>query len=393
MHKLATHMFLRTGLVFLAVLTTLTGIVWVTQALRRFDLVTAKGQAIVTYLGMTFLAVPFLTTVVAPFALVIAMVVVLSSMHSDSELVALTAAGGSHRQVAWPFVGLGLIVGIWVAFISLFAGPQSLQTLRDMTNQIRADVVANVLQPGRFVEIDENFTFHIRNRAGDGSLEGLFIYDSRDPEFLFTYTAERGRVVEALGRSLVVMENGTIERTRRADQSSTFVAFGSYGFDLSELQPEGNDRPYQVNERTILQLLATPRDDPFRARREDQFQAEIHNRLTVGLYPVVMVLAVLLFLGLPRTTRGGRAAAVTGALLTATLVRIAGFLVAGFAASNAAFIPLVWAVPLGLLAVLGFAILTGRQPALPAFIADPLDRMTERARVLADRTVKAGSGG
>ncbi|WP_181706877.1 LptF/LptG family permease [Chthonobacter rhizosphaerae] len=390
MSRLAVHIFARTGVVFLAVLATLTGIVWVTQALRRFDLVTAKGQAIATYLGMTFLAVPFLTTVVAPFALAIAIIVVLNAMHSDSELVAINAAGGSHRQIARPFVMLGLIVGIWVAFISLFAGPQALQTLRDMTNRIRADVVANVLQPGRFVEIDEDFTFHIRNRAGDGSLEGLFIYDSRDPVFLFTYTAERGRVVEALGRSLVVMENGTIERTRRADQSSTFVAFGSYGFDLSELQPEGTDRPYQVNERTIVELITTPVDDPFRAKREDQFQAEIHNRLTVGVYPLLMVLAVLVFMGLPRTTRGGRAAAVVSAMLAATGVRIAGFLVAGAAGSNAALIPLVWAVPGGLMVVLGAAFWAGRQPALPGFVTDAADRVAEWARALAARAVKAG---
>ncbi|HUG61469.1 MAG TPA: LptF/LptG family permease, partial [Methylomirabilota bacterium] len=99
MWRLGRHIFNRAAIGFLAILATLTGIVWVTQALRRFDLVTAKGQALAAYFTITFLAVPFLIGIVAPFALVIAVAVVLNAMHADSELVAMNAAGASQRQV------------------------------------------------------------------------------------------------------------------------------------------------------------------------------------------------------------------------------------------------------------------------------------------------------
>ena len=153
MWRLGIHVFNRVAVGFLAVLATLTGIVWVTQALRRFDLVTAKGQAIAAYFTMTFLALPFLVGIVAPFALVIAAAVVLNAMHADSELVAVNAAGASQRQVLAPFLVLSLLVAAVLAWLSLFAGPQALQTLRDMTNRVRADIVANVVQPGRFVDL------------------------------------------------------------------------------------------------------------------------------------------------------------------------------------------------------------------------------------------------
>nr|WP_244636040.1 LptF/LptG family permease [Chthonobacter albigriseus] len=390
MRRLGLHLFLRTSVVFSAVLATLTLIVWVTQALRRFDLVTAKGQAIATYLGMTLLAVPFLVSVVAPFSLVIAMVVVLNSMHAGSELVAINAAGASQRQVAAPFIVLSLIVAVLVAWIGLFAGPQSLQALRDQTNRIRADVVANVVQPGRFVEIDENFTFHIRNRAGDGSLEDLFIYDARDPEFVFTYTAERGRVVNAVEKTLVVMETGTIERTRRDDGSSTYVAFGSYAFDLTELKAAGDkERPYQPNERTITELYGTPLDDPYRKEREDRFRAEIHTRLTAPLYPVAMALTTFLFLGFPTTTRSGRTAALAGGIVVSALIRVVGFALAGLAAADEMWLPVVWGVPILFILASAVSLWLGVQPFVPRFLAEPLERLSDFIRRSADRMINA----
>lgn len=393
MRLLALHIFTRTAVVFLGVLATLTALVWVTQALRRFDLVTAKGQAIATYLWMTVLAVPFLVSIVAPFALIIAMVVVLNAMHSGSEVVAANAAGASHRQLAAPFLVLAVIVSLLVSWIVMLAGPQSLQALRDMTNRIRADVVANVIQPGRFVEMEDGFTFHIRNRAGDGSLEDLFIYDARDPEYVYTYSAERGRVIEALGRTLVVMETGTIERSRRSDGSATFVAFGSYGFDLSELQENTEGpRPYAANERTIGELLATPLDDPYRAAREDRFRSEIHSRLTIAFYPIAMAMTVFLFLGFPTTSRSGRTAAVIGALIAGALVRVAGFALAGVAQTDAAFVPVVWAVPILITLAAAVSLWFGIQPYVPRLIADPMERLSEWARASAERMVKAGGG-
>lgn len=392
MTRLGLYIFNRAAIGFIAVLATLTGIVWVTQALRRFDLVTAKGQALAAYFTMTFLAVPFLVGIVAPFALVISIAVVLNAMHADSELVAINAAGGSQRQVLRPFLLLSVLVAALIAWIGLFSGPQALQALRDMTNRVRADVVANVVQPGRFVDLEGGITFHIRNRAGDGSLEGLFIRDTRSPEFLYTYTAERGRVVETLGRTLVVMENGTIERDAASTAATTFVAFGSYAFDLSDLQADGQPSPYKVSERTITQLFETPADDPYRLSREDQFRSEIHVRLATILYPVAMTLALFVFLGLPRTTRTGRGLALLGGIAIASLIRLAGFGIAGLAASNAAFVPALYLLPLAVIAFAGISIVLGVQPFVPAPIANLGYAGAERAMSLVARWRTGGAG-
>ena len=50
---------------FLIILVALTGIIWMTQALRGIDLMTGQGQSILVFLGITGLAIPVLAMIIA----------------------------------------------------------------------------------------------------------------------------------------------------------------------------------------------------------------------------------------------------------------------------------------------------------------------------------------
>ncbi|WP_368681342.1 LptF/LptG family permease, partial [Acinetobacter baumannii] len=57
---------MRTTLVaFLLILVSLTGVIWITQALRGIDLMTGQGQSILVFLGVTGLAIPLLAMIIA----------------------------------------------------------------------------------------------------------------------------------------------------------------------------------------------------------------------------------------------------------------------------------------------------------------------------------------
>ena len=66
------YVFKISAVAFLATLLGLTGVIWITQALREFDLLTAKGQTILIFLTVTGLSIPALVTIIAPVALFIA---------------------------------------------------------------------------------------------------------------------------------------------------------------------------------------------------------------------------------------------------------------------------------------------------------------------------------
>lgn len=370
MRRFGTYLFSRTIYAFLGVMLTLAGIAWVTQALRRFDLVTAKGQAIAVYFGLTMLSMPRVLSVVAPFALVVALVLILQRLQAESGIVAITAAGVSQRRLVFPFVMAAVTVAIFIAVLSFWFNPTASRSVMDMMQTVRADIVANVIQPGRFTQVDSGLTFHIRNRDGDGSLLDLFILDERNPEFSYTYTAKRGRVAEVGGRSMIVMEQGTIERKTKLTGASTFVTFGSYAFDLSQLSSKSGTANYGLSEQTLGELFELRKSDS-----DPELAPEIMNRLAEPIYPFAQTLAVFLFLGFPTSNRRGQTLPVTMAIIVGSLVRILGFAVMGISKG---------APEISIMAVVAPALLTVAFALMIAFGVHPvvstgfMDRLVDR---------------
>ena len=310
---------------FPAGLLILTLIIWSTQALQRLDLVTAKGQTFAVFLELTVLAVPFLATLLAPIAFVIAMVAVYDGLNRDSELVVVGAAGaGRLRLLAPAMVAAGFCALLVLAGV-VYLGPAGLAKARVMLTKVRADVVTSIVQPGRFIEIEDGLTVHIRDRLADGTLQGLVLNDSRSPDVTTTYLAETGRVVETEGNTLLVMTNGSVQRLERPDNELTIVAFDAYGFDLTDLTSGPVSTTFRPSERTLMELITPDPDDEYRAEREGRFQIELHDRLSQPLAPFVYALMAFLFVGDPRMHRQSRMAGVVAAALAVGAVRAATY--------------------------------------------------------------------
>ena len=84
---------------FAVVLVSLTAVIGITQALHDFDLMTSQGQTVLVFVGITGLIVPLLVLVIAPIALLIAVVHVLNKLSADLEIVAMNASGMSFLPV------------------------------------------------------------------------------------------------------------------------------------------------------------------------------------------------------------------------------------------------------------------------------------------------------
>ncbi|MEM6849078.1 MAG: LptF/LptG family permease, partial [Pseudomonadota bacterium] len=176
-------------------------------------------------------------------------------------------------------------------------------------------------QPGRFLTIEDDLTVHIRDRTADGLLDGLLLDDRRDPTLAMTYTAEQGRVVEAEGNTLLIMENGTVQRMERPADELTVVAFDVYGFDLTALAGADRATTFRPSERTLWELLNPAPDDIYRAEREARFTVEIHDRISQPLHPLVYALVVFLFVGDPRMHRQSRFAGIIAAGIAVAAIR------------------------------------------------------------------------
>src|SRR5208282_3093597 len=97
-----------------------------------------------------------------------------------------------HRHERRRRLAAAFVVSLLVAAMAAYVSPSALREMRDWGTQVRADILSNIVQPGRFATMGGNLTFHIADRRPNGLLLGIFLDDRRDPNEHATYLAEQG---------------------------------------------------------------------------------------------------------------------------------------------------------------------------------------------------------
>ena len=325
MGSIDRYIFKTTLTAFVMVLVSLTGVIWITQALRDIDLMTGEGQTILTFLGLTSLIIPALVLIISPIALMIAVSHTLNKLATDSEIIVMNAAGFSPFRLFRPFLYATCVVALLVAFISAYLAPDGLRLLKQWSAEITADVLTNILQPGRFAQLDQNLTIRIRERKPGGVLEGVFIDDRRDPTMRVTIVADHGTVIKNDHGSFLVLEKGVLQRLEASKRDPAMIEFDSNAFDMSQYSKRGGDVTLGIRERYVWELLAPADDDPMYEQLPGQFRAELHERFMAPVYPFAFAALTFAFLGAPRTTRQSRNFSIGGSILAVFSLRMIGF--------------------------------------------------------------------
>jgi lipopolysaccharide export system permease protein len=374
------YIFRTTFGAFLLILITLTGIIWITRALREIDLITNQGQTILVFLGITGLLIPILAQVIAPIAFVIAVVYAIDKLNGDAELVVMNAAGMSPWRLFRPFLAAAVTVALLVGFISAYLSPSLQRELRDRATRVRTDLVTTIVQPGRFLTIEGGLTFHIRERRLNGELSGILIDDRRSPEMRSTFLAEQGSIVQKDGGTFLLLENGSIQRLEKGRGEPRIVMFDRYAFDLSRFT---NDAPAQVTnrparERYLWELFASDPNDPLVKAQPGHFRADLHDRLLAPIYPLAFVVIAFAAIGGPRTTRQSRGFAVALAIGGVAVLRMIGFACIVLSIQTPAALVVLYGSVLFACVLGALAIRRGVTIELPAWLTNLLSSISER---------------
>jgi lipopolysaccharide export system permease protein len=392
MTRIERYIF-RTALVaFLAGLFALTAVIWVTQALRQFDLLTSKGQTIILFFTMTGLTIPSLIAIIAPVALFAGVLYSLNKLNGDSELVVMSASGVSPARLLRPFVILFFCVFAMVGAMTLKVMPWSFDVIQELTARIHADFITNFARAGAFTELEAGFVFHYRERGPDGSLRGVFMQDRRDRAHITSYIAEVGQTVEKDGLNYLVLAKGSYQRPQESGDSA-MVTFDNYTIDLSQFMPR-DQAAKRPRERSTAELLYPDPKDETAQRLGGKLRAELLDRLVGPLYAFAGGLIGFAALGEARTTRQGRSLAIGVAVLIFSLVRLMGIA----ASTQVPTKPIVaeyfvWAIPFATCIVCFDVIFHGPLFHLQAHIRqigagifhDPLSRLQARVRQITAR--------
>jgi lipopolysaccharide export system permease protein len=377
MGSIGRYIFRTTFGAFMLVLVSLTSAIWLTQALRDVDLMTGQGQTIVAFVGITSLVIPQLVMVIAPVALVVAVAYILNKLATDSEIIVMNGAGMRPLALLKPFLAVTVLASLLLTAISAYVAPESLRMLRRWITEVRADLVSNLVQPGRFTAIEHGLAFYIRERRPNGLLGGLMMDDRRDPLQRVTIIAEQGETLKNANGTFLLLEKGSIQRHEAKQRDPNIIAFDRYAFDLSQFSAGSQIIKYSVRERYFWQLIAPDAKDPLFIEQPGQFRAELHDRLLGPIYPFAFVLIAFSFLGAPRTTRQSAAWSITMVILAVSGLRLLGFACTVLSVKYSIAVAVQYTAVFGSMAASLYIISRGLIVEQPAFMSRSLSAVRD----------------
>jgi lipopolysaccharide export system permease protein len=356
MSLLSRYIFRQIMFPFVMVTVIITAVAWLTQATKLLDLIILQGQGAGIFFRLTLLFIPSLAGLIAPVGLLIASIYTLNRMNQDSEIAVIYAAGSGKWQIVRPFLLASLLVTLIVIAINTYIMPKSLQALRAEISQIRADIVANLLQPGRFFSPTKGVTIYFRERNKNNDMLGVLIHDKRNRAEQVTIVAQRSALVSNKSGNFMVFFNGSIQRKSPSEENVNLVAFTQYSYDLSELSPESKISFLKPKEKFISDLYNPDPLDPYYRGWPEKVRSELHRRLISIIYPLVFTLISLAFLANAQTARQGQIIRILLAIFSVALVRGLGLALTNLSGKKDWAVLLVYGLPIMVIIISLYAI-------------------------------------
>jgi lipopolysaccharide export system permease protein len=282
MSRLGRYIFRQLFWTGLLVLASLTCVVWLIQSLRFVEMIVNRGLSVPVFIWFTALLLPSFISVILPMAMLIGILFTYNRLMADSELVVMRATGMSQRRLAAPAIALAALATLLGYGLTLYVLPASYHQFKETQAQIRDTYTSVLLQEGVFNTLMPNVTVYVRERKGDGELEGIIVHDSRATDHTVTMMAERGAMTEGPNGPRVLMLNGNRQELTRDTGKMTLLYFDRYVFDVGAFSGSGEERWREPRERFINELFV-PESEASTTFNYRKLVMEGHSRLSSPL--------------------------------------------------------------------------------------------------------------
>jgi LPS export ABC transporter permease LptF/LPS export ABC transporter permease LptG len=297
---------------------------WLVEARVPFQLVTEFALALV----------PRLFSYTLPIAVMIGTIIGFSRMGSDSELVAMRAAGVGTWKMLWPVLVIGALLSGATLYLNLVAVPEAEGTIRRTALRAALYRLDSPVEPRSFTAEIPGYVIYVRD--GDkqqGQWGRVFIYSQEADGATRLVTARSGRIDSSAEQSELVLSDAVVTTlpapqardgdnsyiTERVDQTRVVLETGRKALMERLRRNDVNEKEMQMGELAEVAASA-PEVEKRRAAG-----IELHKRLVSSVSPLVFALLAAA-LGL-RVKRGGRGMGLLLALLVFiaySVLRISG---------------------------------------------------------------------
>lgn len=299
-------------------------ILFVQQAGRYSDILFNNNIPSYLIWQLTAAIVPNVIAFTCPMAVLIGVIIGLSKMQGDSELVAIRAAGVGNLHILIPIILLGLVLSGFAFLINQKGVPLSAQIVRRVAIQTAIYKLESPIEPGVFNTEIQGSTIYVKD--GDiekGTWKNVFIYneDSKKGEVRLI-TSKSGKIDSSNDDSELVLEKASVNTFSTDSSTNKKLAFEKFNGFRSGIKTKRNElveklsKTEQTAEELGLTELAQYAQDKTGAEKTEA-EILLLRRVILSITPLLFaILGTSLVL---RFNRGGRGWGIFLALVSLIL--------------------------------------------------------------------------
>ena len=286
------------------------------QVLRVGEFLLSHGVSALILAKMSGLMIISFLPHALPLSFLIGLLIAFSRLSTDSEIIAIKAAGVSLIRLTAPIFLLAALTSLLQFQLNYNWVPWSVRTYKVIEEKIRNTKIASAIKEGAFTPgFFDMLIFTDKVDQKNNSLKRVFIYDEREPESPLVYVAKEAEILpmptrQDLGSSIIFkLSNGAVHHSNLDQKTYEKIDFDDYQLFLkiNEAGDPSVGNPQMIPQQELLRIIAT--SPPDSTSKRDHL-GEYWRRNSLALSPLIFV-----FLGIGFGVFRQRTARVSGVLI------------------------------------------------------------------------------
>ena len=312
MKKLIFRKFLTDAFLgFLLLITCLSIIVWVIQAVNYLDFVSEDGHGFKVYFLYTLLNFPKIFTKLFLVSLFISLFYIILKYDDNNELSIYWSLGISKFQ----FINKIIIFSFILVFIQLSIGsyisPKTQNYGKSFIRMSNIDFFPSLIKERKFIDTLSNLTIYVDEQSNDKKkFKNILIKDqAKDGKVFQIIIANDGEIVTKNKKNYLILKNGEIFSSSNLKDFSNFK-FENFEFNLSKFSSKTTVIPKIQENKSSNIIKCYLNNNNYKKKfyiNEEELRChegsskdivqEIFKRFALPFYiPVICLIACMLFM-------------------------------------------------------------------------------------------------
>jgi len=184
----------------------LTAILFTQQAGRFAELAAYADLPLNLVAEIAAALLPNVLVLTLPVAVLAGVVIAFSRMGSDSEIVAIRAAGVGSWTLLWPALLIGAVASAGAAYLQMKEAPEAARDLRRVAVEGALKKLESPVEPRTFNTEIPGYVIYVRDGdMAQGTWGRVFIYAQQSDGSTRIVTARQGRIDSSADKSELVL--------------------------------------------------------------------------------------------------------------------------------------------------------------------------------------------